>query len=435
MINLYYDKIIDGVPAPNGSTNIGLTSDARRIPYVRNWGIESPINPVNTFYFVMKANKLVIKLYTEKQKAKNLFYPIELSDSMYSWNRDLTQIISPRARQLIKKGRMKLLILAPMFVGNYWKANEFKKRLFEIVDSGIPKDNIYVILGDIKCTYKHLLGLRHVYGIDWGQIYSQIIYKVRFGQSDLEWIAPQHKDFLFNANDKLIDHNNWNNKFLFNVTTTNYREHDISLYLELEYRDLLKHGNYIFNISNYKVTELNDNHINPRAPMLEKQYKRNIYKNLKTSTNSNNTDILAYSNSLLENTVVSIICDDVFVDTYTPYRDEIAVMAPGFKIWQNIALGHPFMILGSVDTMNYLNNQGYFSCNELINQSYDSVYNAAKRSSEIVNNLQSLHNSSEELLISRMKESIPYLKKNQQIFFERTMQSTFLELFVDIRYE
>lgn len=435
MINLYYDRIFDGVPAPNGSTNIGLTDDSRRVPYVRNWGIESPINPVTTFYFVMKANKIVIDLYTEKQSSKNLFYPIELSDSMYSWNRDLTQLISPRARKLIKKGKMKLLILAPMFVGNYWKANELKKRLFEIVESGIPKDSIYVILGDIKCTYKKLLGLKNVYGIDWGQIYSQIIYKVRFGQSDLEWIAPQHKEFLFNANDKLIDHKKWNSKYLFNVSSTNYREHDISLFLELEYKGLLKEGNFNFNISNYNVTDLNDNHINPRAASTEKEHKRNVYKKLKTSIVNNNKDILSYNNTLLENTVVSIICDEVFVDTYTPYRDEIALMAPGFKIWQNIALGHPFMILGSVDTMSYLNNQGYFSCNELINQKYDSVYNAASRSAQIVKNLESLFNSPTEVLQLRMQESIPYLKKNQQIFFERTMQSAFLELFVDLRYE
>lgn len=434
MINLYYDNIIDGVPAPNGSTNIGLTNDPRRIPYVRNWGIESPINPVNTFYFVMKANKLVINLYTEKQKAKNLFYPIELSDSMYSWNRDLTQIISPRARQLIKKGKMKLLILAPMFTGNYWKANELKKRLLEIAESGISKDDIYVILGDIKCTYKRLLGLEHVYGIDWGQIYSQIIYKVRFGQSDLDWIAPQHKEFLRKTEDKLLDHTKWNNASLFNVITTSYREHDITLLLELEYKKLLEYGTYNFNISNYNVTELNDNHINPRAALAEKQHKRRIFKDLsKTDTTPLNT--LAYDIETLENTVVSVICDDVFVDTYTPYRDEIAVMAPGFKIWQNIALGHPFMILGSVDTMSYLNNQGYFSCNELINQKYDSVYNAANRTTEIVKNLESLHNCSEEMLLERMQLSIPYLKKNQQIFFEKTMQSIFLELFVDLRYE
>ena len=93
------------------------------------------------------------------------------------------------------------------------------------------------------------------------------------------------------------------------------------------------------------------------------------------------------------------------------------------------------MILGNVDTMTYLNSEGYFSCNELINQHYDSIYNSAKRSNEIVNNLQWLADMPKEKLTGLMNESIPFLKKNQQLFFERRMQSKFLELFVDMRWE
>lgn len=435
MINLYYDKIIEGIPAPNGSTNIGLTNDARRIPFDQNNTIASPINPINTFYFVMKANKIVIDLYTEKQKAKNLLYPLELTNSHYGWNRDLTQLISPRAKQLIRKGRMRLLILAPSFTGNLWKALQLKIRIDEIIESGIPKDSIHIVLGDIKCTYKKLLDLKNVYGIDWGQIYSQIVYKVRFGQSDLDWIAPQDKSFLFKANDKLINHKQWTNKFLFNVVSTIPREHDIPLFLELSYKKLLKYGNFNFNVSNYSVSTLNDNHINPRLGIIEKEQKRAIFKNLPKTVDSVNTDVLSYDNKLLENTVVSIICDENFTDTHTRYRDEIAALSPGLKVWQSIALGHPFMILGSVDTMNYLNSEGYFSCNELVNQQYDSIYNSANRASEIVKNLQVLANMSDSELKEIMEQSIPYLKKNQQIFFERRMQSKFLELFVDMRWE
>ena len=435
MINFYYDNIIDGIPAPNGTTNIGLTKDIRQIPFNKDKTISSPINIINTFYFVMKANKIVIDLFTGKQRATNLFYPLEITDLFHRWNRDWVHLISPRAKQLIKKQRMKLLILAPSFTGSLWKALQLKKYIHGLIDSGISKDSIYVVLGDIRCTYKHLLELENVYGIDWCQIYSQIIYKVRFGQSNLDWIAPQDANFLFKANDKLIDHSSWKPNTLFNVVSTHPRDHDIALYLELIYKNMLKFGNFNFDIGNYQVTTLNDNHINPRASMLEKDQKRGIFKNLSKLPISNNTDILYYDNELLENTVVTIICDENFVDTHTSYRNEIAALSPGLKVWQSIALGHPFMILGNVDTMTYLNSEGYFSCNELINQHYDSIYNSAKRSNEIVNNLQWLADMPKEKLTELMNESIPFLKKNQQLFFERRMQSKFLELFVDMRWE
>ena len=58
-----------------------------------------------------------------------------------------------------------------------------------------------------------------------------------------------------------------------------------------------------------------------------------------------------------------------------------------------------------------------------------------KRSNEIVNNLQWLADMPKEKLTELMNESIPFLKKNQQLFFERRMQSKFLELFVDMRWE
>lgn len=435
MINFYYDNIIDGIPAPNGTTNIGITRDIRQIPFNKHKPSLSPINIINTFYFVMKANKIVIDLFTEKQRTSNLFYPLEITSSFHAWNRDWVHLISPRAKQLIKKNRMKLLILAPSFTGSLWKAVQFKKRIDELIDSGISKNSICVVLGDIRCTYKNLLELENVYGIDWNQIYSQIVFKVRFGQSELDWIAPQDTSFLFKANDNLIDHSKWKNKSLFNVVSTHPRDHDIALYLELQYKDMLKFGNFNFDVSKYQVTDLNDNHINPRVSMIEKDEKRAIFKNLSKLPASNNTDILSYNNELLENTLVTIICDETFVDTHTSYKDEIASLSPGLKVWQSIALGHPFMILGSLDTMLYLNSEGYFSCNELINQDYDSIYNSAKRSNEIVNNLQWLANMPKEKLTELMEESIPFLKKNQQIFFERRMQSKFLELFVDMRWE
>jgi len=82
MINLYYDRITDGLPCPNGTDYITYTTNAYQIPVVKNqFKSEISIVPYTEFYFIMKFTNTPVKLFTGTQRTKNLFYPIEITES------------------------------------------------------------------------------------------------------------------------------------------------------------------------------------------------------------------------------------------------------------------------------------------------------------------------------------------------------------------
>jgi hypothetical protein len=432
MINLYYDNIIDGVPAPNGA-DFKLTNDARRIPYVKDHRPTTPIAKYNTFYFVMKANKTVVKLVTGKPKnIKNLYYPIELNYSFYSWNRNLTTLISSRAKSLIKKGRLKLLILAPRIAGNSFIIHALKTRIDEIVELlGIKRDSIYIVLGELNNVYRNLLGTNKVFGIDWWQIYMQLVYKVRQGESSLDWIADD--EYLHYSDDKIIDYESWNPKKIYNTDFTNYFQTDITMFLELVHNKLLDDGYVNIDVTKYKLPDdISNMLVNPRSTQIEKESKRRIFKHIKTYSQEVNTDILSYDIDNYQNTLLTILCDDSEVNINTNYKQEIASFRLGPKIWKHMYIGHPIAILGCPSAHEYLNSQGYFSCNEIINQYYDSMYDPTKRATYIRKNIDYLKSLNEEQIQELINESIPFLKKNREIFLTKRMQPKFLTLFVDM---
>ena len=51
--------------------------------------------------------------------------------------------------------------------------------------------------------------------------------------------------------------------------------------------------------------------------------------------------------------------------------DEINSLFINFEIWQLIAMGKPFIILGSWQLIKYLNREGYFTFYDIINEKYD----------------------------------------------------------------
>jgi hypothetical protein len=433
MINLYYDNIIDGVPAPNGTFNFEISKDARRIPYVKDYRAEMPIAKFNTFYFVMKANKTVVNLVSGKPKnIKNLYYPIELNYSYYGWNRNLTALISPRAKSLIKKGRLKLLILAPRLAGNSFIIEQLKQRVDEIVELlGIKKSQIYIVLGELNNVYRTLLDTKNVFGIDWWQIYMQLVYKVRSGLSSLSWICED--PFLKISKDLTIDHENWNPKKVYNTSFTNYFQTDVTVFLELAHNNLLDDGYVKLNSSNYNLSKtISPMLVNPRSSQLEKESKQGLLKHIDNYSQEVNNTLMNYNIEEYQDTVLSILCDDIEIDVNTQYKQEVASFTLGPNVWKHIYIGHPAAIIGCSSVHNYLNNQGYFSCNALINQHYDTMYDPTNRAEHIRKNIEYLKSLSSEDISELIAEAIPFLKKNREIFLTRRMQPKFLSLFVDM---
>jgi len=428
MINLYYDKIIDGVPAPNGTKDIALTKDARQIPYVKDYTIFHPISVMNTFYFIVKANKVVVNLYTEKQKAKNLFYPIELADQIFNWDRDWGNLISKRAKRMIQKNHMKLLILAPKLKENHYTMIRLNARINELIATGISPESVVLVIGEIKGVYKNVFSIENVYGIDYQQIYTQMLYKTRWGMSKLDWIfGHDTRAKTLSSKDiekEYFDIDNWNPTKTFNFLSSS-KDHDIALILEILYKNISSFGNINFKLEDYNIKELNNNYIDPRKSSIEKNSKIDLLKNLKSF---NNTDELTTS-------LINVVCDDYFLNVDTAYKPELNGLAPGFNVWSQIATGQPFMVIGCLDTMKYLNNEKYFSYNEILEQTYDSITVPTKRVELIVKNLERLGYMEKDKINKLIQEAKPFMKANRQRFFEKKMAIKLMNLFVDMKYE
>ena len=93
------------------------------------------------------------------------------------------------------------------------------------------------------------------------------------------------------------------------------------------------------------------------------------------------------------------------------------------------------MVLGCLNTVNYITNQGYFSSNFLVNEDYDRVTSITKTSEMICNNLKVLNELTDSEIRDKMEFIKPYLKKNKEKFFERPNKRKFNLLFEEMKYE
>ena len=72
-INLYYDKIIDNMPVPNGVSSYRFSNDIHRTPISKSK--TAPINAITVLFNTLKVlNVERVNLFSGGEKAKNLFY-------------------------------------------------------------------------------------------------------------------------------------------------------------------------------------------------------------------------------------------------------------------------------------------------------------------------------------------------------------------------
>ena len=106
-------------------------------------------------------------------------------------------------------------------------------------------------------------------------------------------------------------------------------------------------------------------------------------------------------------TFVSIVSETI-TDPGTLFLSE--------KTWKPIQLGHPFMILGSVGTLELLRQRGYKTFSKYWDESYDLMPATEDRIEVIVKNLEKLSKLSLEELIELRKEIEPILTHNLENF-------------------
>jgi len=443
-INLYYDKIIDGTPIPNGAFSYDFTDDFKRTPFVK--GTHLPILRYTALYNSMKALGLSINLHSGKDQEKNLYYPIELNNGL-NWDIPFNDFIPKKTLGKIAKGKMKLLIFAPWLSLGYRYLWKLRSRLDELTGHGLKRDQIYIVLGDINESYRKLFDNKNVFGIDWWQIHTQIAYKSRYKMEDWYWVFRDSHSLpilqkQFEAEN--FDINNWNPKYIYTAFCGSTRLHDTTLISEIIYRNLDNCGIFSYNLNeelvkhNYTDFRIVDKtkgeeHVEGKKKIIEKLHT--TIKKIDFNINQIKETPLAVDKSVYENSLINIVSESYVPPFDKHYLDETNAIAPRSGVWRQIAKGHPFMVLGCVNTMGHVTNEGYFAPTELVNGFYDKISSTTKRVELICDNIEKLASYSKQELQSKIDNTAPFMAKNKEKFYNKKNERKFQQLFREMMYE
>lgn len=444
-INLYYDKIIDEMPVPNGVSSYDFSNDRLRIPL--NTDKHSPINITTILFNTLKVlNVERVSLFSGNETAKNLFYPLELNSGNKWYSAEFENYIPTKSLNKIKKGKMKLLIFAPKLSHDFNIMWKLRTKLDSLGSKGITRDKIYIVLGDITRSYRNCFDNPNVYGLDWWQIYAQLAYKTRYGQEDYFWafrnssfhrLTPPQieiEDFKFE---------NWKPKRIFTAFTGNEALHNTAFVSELIYRQLDAYGEYSYNLSNHLTPQSYDSfrlidstqsqeHIDKKKEIINSLvFTKQIDYDLTTiHSKPLNIDKKHYEDSL-----ISIVSGSFSPMFNKQYLDEINVCAPGMGIWRQIAKGHPLMALGCLNTMGYVSGEGYFLPTPITNHFYDRVSKTPQKVKLMCDSLSRMAEFSNSEIQDKVDELIPFMERNKQKFFNMKHQRKFEKLFSEMNYE
>jgi hypothetical protein len=432
-INLYYDQILDGIPVPNGVSKYKINKQYFNIPVMSSVEQEKNDQVLKTTYFynVMKVCDVNVNLFTGKESAQNLFYPLELTHN--SSKILITSIIPEKSLSRIKKKKMKLLILYQQWIGDYKLIKQLKDRVDTVIRYGIPIEQIYVVLGDVNCSYQELFKKIKIFGIDWWQIAYQLRYKTRYLGEDYHWVSFSSEDLNCLEPDKeLIDINNWNEpEFLFTAFTGSPTTQSVAILSELKINSLIERGRYEFNTQKNGDINLNSKIFTEHNPSQEyRTLKKQIILDL-----MNKVEKIDDVKKCLENSVFSIISEPFSPRSNKEYLSETNAMWISPNVWKLIALGHPFIAVGSLSLMRYLNNEGYFSYVDMFKEKYDSVSNLAIKVDLIVKEIEKISKLSKEEVKEIINLTKPFVEVNKKKFLEKKHTWKFYDLFTEMQYE
>lgn len=402
MINFYYDKITTQGPVPNGLPSYTLNKAAFAYPY----SIQPllPVKQVCDFWITSVRNGAEPVLYTKQQTVDDLFYPIEIK-ARYS-DKSLWNLIPEKTRKRFIKGNMKPLFLSQSLRG-IGQMEWAKNHIDEFIHHGVNPKNIKVVIGDVNNTYKNYFAPVNTFEFDWWQVEAQ---QLLLGRDDkYRAIMDRPVGYL---------HKHGQAKHLFSLENKIDSVHGITLVSELILR------NFKENIS---------------SPIYKQQYDwsdTRIYDKFRNEQkNFGKKEILEISMSKgiirkIENAHIKILVQDHAGCQNEEYMEEVTSIFTDFELWQAIYNQQPLIVLGSYQIMRYLNAQGYFTWQEMINESYDSILEFPQRAEQIVDNIERLKNVD---IIEAVEKQKPFMKINKEKFLGKSHLSRFINLYDRIR--
>lgn len=426
MINLYYDRFAGNYPVPNGCVEYDIAIAKEEVPYVMD---KSSVQPVTMFYHTMKAEGVEVNL-----NVNNSYYPLEISFQHRTTFID--KIPKATLKKLINKD-LKLLLLYQEEGADIYTMTQLKNVADEFNNANVPADNIYIVNGDLNKAYKTFFKPYKIYGIDWWQIKHKLTCLSRYGEGQYEYTSHRTYDAkLENTNKENFVIDEWKNptkKFLcFNG---NNRFHRLGLVSEIIARGLLDKGYVSYDIYNQSCSQIADDDlriVNKEKPTNYVRKKIEAIKwlnknKLVVDYDSNDfwKDDRRYDSKFFYDTCFSIVSE-----TYAGHCDENYplqqyVLWTTEKTWKPIAIGHPFMVLGSVGTLKYLKTEGYKTFGMLFDEDYDNELDLIERIEMICNNI-------DRAKIKNIDEIKYVVKYNKELFYSKNHSNKFYNLFKEM---
>jgi hypothetical protein len=110
--------------------------------------------------------------------------------------------------------------------------------------------------------------------------------------------------------------------------------------------------------------------------------------------------------------------ESTFISLVTETLIDTSILFMSEKIWKPIVAGHPFIVLGNVNTLSYLKDQGYKTFDRWIDESYDSEPDHHKKIDMIVKELNKFKTKSIDELKEIRKEMYDVCLFNRKKFVE-----------------
>jgi nucleoside-diphosphate-sugar epimerase len=107
-----------------------------------------------------------------------------------------------------------------------------------------------------------------------------------------------------------------------------------------------------------------------------------------------------------------------FISLVTETLIDTSILFMSEKIWKPIVTGHPFILLGNVNTLSYLKELGFKTFDKWIDESYDLEPDHHKKIDKVVNELNKFKNKSVQELVDIRKEMYEVCLFNRNKFVE-----------------
>ena len=429
-INFYYDRIIEEGPVPNGIDEYFIDKWQWPLPF-GNQKAMPIVKIISSFYYTMLKNDCNIELFTDENICSNLFYPLEVNSFGVNLN------IPEKTFEYLRDSKIKLLFLGLEFQGRQqllWLKNLADKFL----STGISYNNIFIVTSDLNNSYKKLLRPYKTYSLDWWQIESRLIICDKFCKKKYTDFKYRHFLEASILPIKEFDLDKFKPKKLFDSVSKTSTIHRLCLISELIVNNLDKDGiiNYVPinytdpNLVDYKINY--DTDVNLLDTFRNDEYLERKRETLSLLQEEGINLELCDNISYYKNSLFTIVTPSFAAHKNLEYMDEINSLFTTFEIWQLIALGKPFIVLGSCQLIKYLNREGYFTFYDIINEEYDTFLDFPKRAKLICDQLIRIRDSCDtEKKLEQVKE---FTQINREKYLGRTHQVKFLELFDEMRY-